>query len=400
MSTKRSKRTPADEIDARIHKLKEHIEKAAMQGAFILQRSDLFYFTGTVQDAYLFVPLEGDPIFFVIKDFGRAVFESPIERIVPLKNINHLPQILKDNGHQLTGKIGMEFDVLPVNFYLKYQKLFSEATFSDVSVAIRTVRSIKSDYEIDVMKKTAEFSDQVLHTMKTLLKEGLTEMELASLVEAEARKLGHQGIIRMRSWGNEMFYGHLAAGPSAAVPSFLSSPTGGKGVNPSVAQGSSFRPIQKNEPVLFDYVFAYDGYLIDKTRIYAIGQLPDYLMAGHEAMLEIQRMIKTDARPGVLVGDLYDKAVNMASEMGYANNFMGASERRIQFIGHGIGIEVDEYPIIAKGLKMVLAEGMVIAFEPKLIYPGVGVVGIENTYLVTASGLKPFGDYEEGIIFV
>lgn len=400
MTTKKFMRTPAAEIEDRINKLKGHIEKMSMQGAFILQRSDLFYFTGTVQDAYLFVPLDGDPIFFVIRDFDRAAYESPIERIVPLQHINQLPQILKDNGHQLTGKIGMEFDVLPVKLYLKYQKLFSTARFTDISVAIRTVRSIKSDYEIDVMKKVAGFSDQVLQTMKTFLKEGLTEMELASLVEAEARKLGHQGIIRMRSWGNEMFYGHLAAGSSAAVPSFLSSPTGGQGVNPSVAQGSSFRPIQKNEPVLFDYVFAYDGYLIDQTRIYAIDQLPDDLMAGHGAMLEIQHMLKTEARPGVLVGDLYDKAVNMALEMGYADNFMGAGERRIQFIGHGIGIEVDEYPIIAKGMKMVLEEGMVIALEPKLIYPGVGVVGIENTYLVTDSGLKPFGDYEEGILFV
>ena len=400
MSTKESTRTPGTEIEKRIEQLKGQIEKAAMQGVLILQRADLFYFTGTVQDAYLYVPLEDEPILFVYRDYDRAVYESPIKRIVPIHNINQLPQLLSDHGHRLKGTLGMEFDVLPVNLYLKYKKLFSQATLADISVGIRTVRAIKSEYEIAILEKAAAFSDQLLQFMKTFLKEGLSEMELASMLEAEARKLGHQGIVRMRLWGNEMFYGHLAAGPSAAIPTFLSSPTGGKGTNPSVGQGPGLRAIQKNEPVFFDYVFAYNGYLMDQTRIYAMGRLPNFLLEGHRAMLDIQHMIQSMACPGISAAYLYDKAIDMASAMGYSDHFMGTGDQRIRFVGHGVGIEMDEYPFIAKGQTMKLEEGMVFALEPKLIFPGVGVVGIENTYQVTDSGLKRFGTFDDEIVFV
>lgn len=400
MSTQTPNTTPAAEIDHRIQKLKRHLDKNNLQGAFILQRSDLFYFTGTVQDAYLYVPTDGDPILFVIKDLERSMRESPIERIVSLQHVNELPKQLHGVGHSLTGNIGMELDVVPVNIYYKYKSLFPDAEFTDISVAIRTVRAIKSVYEIELMQKAADFLDQLLMAMKTLLREDIPEIELAGMMEAKARKLGHQGIVRMRAWGNEMFYGHLATGPSAAVPSFLLSPTGCQGLNPSVAQGASFKPIRKNEPVLFDYVFASDGYLMDKTRIFAMGQLPDWLLAGHEAMLEIERKIVSVARPGVPVGNLYEQAITLASELGYADNFLGTGDRRIRFVGHGVGIELDEYPFIAKGQRMKLEEGMVFALEPKLIFPGVGVVGIENTFLVTDTGLKQFGGIEKNIIFV
>jgi Xaa-Pro aminopeptidase len=201
----------------------------------------------------------------------------------------------------------------------------------------------------------------------------------------------------MRLWGSELFYGHLMAGPSAAVPSYLSSPTGGASISPAVAQGSSFRPIGRHEPVLLDYVFAHRGYLSDHTRIFSLGQLPDKLMKAHAAMLEVQSLVKKAGRPGVQAGALYRLAVDAAADMGYGENFMGVGEQRIRFIGHGIGIELDEYPFLAEGQQMELAEGMIIALEPKLIFPGVGVVGIENTHVVTAEGFEQFGRFNEQI---
>ena len=132
-----------------------------------------------------------------------------------------------------------------------------------------------------------------------LLKAGKTEVALAGELESYARSLGHQGIVRMRLWGSELFYGHLLSGPSAAVPSYLASPTAGPGVSAVVGQGASFKKIEKNEPVLFDYVFALQGYISDHARIFSIGTLPDELMEAHEAMLEIQEKTKKQALPGV-----------------------------------------------------------------------------------------------------
>jgi Xaa-Pro dipeptidase len=261
-------------------------------------------------------------------------------------------------------------------------------------------RSIKSPFEIEIIAQAARFSDQVAaHAAKTI-RTGMTELELAGLVEAHARKLGHQGIIRMRLWGGELFYGHLLAGASAAVPSYLASPTGGSAANPAVAQGAGFVRIQPHQPILLDYAFALNGYISDHTRVLAIGSLPDDLLTAHDAMLSIQERIKSEAKPGVSAGYLYDLAVQLASDAGYADYFMGAEDQRIRFIGHGVGLELDEYPFLAKGQEMPLQENMVIALEPKLIFPGKGVVGIENTHVVTPDGLNQLGRYPDPITII
>ena len=389
--------TPISEIEARTDKIKQELAHAGIDAALILQTSDLFYFAGTIQQSHLYIPVDGEPLLMVRKDFERAQAESPLSHIVAIRSPKQLPDLLRQHGHRLPRRLGLELDVLPANQFLGYRSIFAGADITDISPAIRTVRAVKSAYEIGLIAEAAKRSDQVAAGMQDFLKEGVTEIELAGQVEARARKLGHQGIIRMRLWGSELFYGHLMAGPSAAVPSFLSSPTGGASISPAVAQGSSFRPIGRHEPVLLDYVFAHRGYLSDHTRIFALGQLPEELMKAHAAMLDIQSLVKKAGLPGVQAGELYQLAVDAAADSGYGDHFMGVGEQRIRFIGPGIGIELDEYPFLAQGQTLELLEGMIIALEPKLIFPGVGVVGIENTHVVTAEGLKQFGAFDEQI---
>ena len=204
----------------------------------------------------------------------------------------------------------------------------------------------------------------------------------------------------MRLWGQEMFYGHLMAGARAAVPSYLASPTGGAALSPAVAQGASLHPIRRREPVLVDYVFAKNGYLADHTRIFAIGGLDDDLLAAHRAALEIQESLKQEIRPGVAAGHIYELSLSLAADRGYTDHFMGADDRRIRFVGHGIGLELDEYPFLAQGQEVLLQAGMVIALEPKMLFPGRGVVGIENTHLVTESGVEQLTRFDEEVIIV
>jgi Xaa-Pro aminopeptidase len=262
------------------------------------------------------------------------------------------------------------------------------------------IRSVKSPYEIGLIREAARLSDQVAGYVREVLCEGITEIELAGKVEAYARKLGHQGVIRMRMWGNEMFYGHLMSGPSAAVPSYMASPTGGAGISPAVAQGPGNRRIKPYEPVLVDYVFAYQGYLSDHTRIFALKGLSDELMTAHAAMLDLQTMLKKITRPNIAAGDIYATAVDWIGQLGYADNFMGCGDQRIRFVGHGIGLELDEYPFLAEGQQMKLQAGMTVALEPKLVFPGKGVVGIENTHVVTDNGLEQLTRFEEDVIVV
>jgi Xaa-Pro dipeptidase len=392
--------TPKNEIDDRIAKLQERLLKAGIDGALILQNTDLYYFSGTIQQSHLYIPAEGRPLLMVRKSLQRARQDSPLEIILPLGSPKQLMPLIRDHGLRQPAVLGMELDVLPANNYFYYRKLYPDVQIRDISLPIRMLRSVKSDYELNLIRQAAAYSDQVAQAVPNLLKTGITEIELAGMIEAQARRLGHQGIVRMRLWGAEMFYGHLMAGPAAAVPSFLASPTGGASVSAAVAQGPSFRLIQPNEPILFDYVFAWKGYISDHTRIYVVGQAPQELMDAHAHMLDLQARIKAMATPGIAAGDLYAAAVKIADQKGLGDYFMGADDDRVRFIGHGVGLELDEFPFLASGQETPLQAGMVIALEPKLIFPGKGVVGIENTHLVTPRGLEQLTQAEEQIVAI
>ena len=101
--------------------------------------------------------------------------------------------------------------------------------------------------------------------------------------------------------------------------------------------------------------------------------------------------------PGIPAGHVYDMAMAFVEDSGYGSFFMGAEKQRIRFIGHGVGLELDEYPFLAKGQQLRLHENMVIALEPKLVFPGKGVVGVENTHVVTPDGLRPLTTYPQEI---
>jgi Xaa-Pro aminopeptidase len=386
-----------EEIDRRISKLRNWLEQSGIDAALILQNADLFYFTGTLQQGFLYVPSQKSPLLMVKKNVERAQCESPIDCIIPIKSAAQLPEIIVNFRYPLPKRLGLELDVLPANLFLSFQKIFRDSTLADISFGIREIRSVKSAFELDLIRQAASYSDWMAQQFKGLVEEGITEVELAGKIESEARKMGHQGLVRMRLWGGELFYGHIMSGDSAAVPSFLASPTGGPGVSPAISQGPGFKKIVPNEPILFDYVFVYQGYISDCTRIFSIGQPPDEMISAHEAMIQIQEEIKKAAKPGVKSGDLYDLAIRLATESGYGKYFMGAGDDRVRFVGHGVGLELDEFPFLAKGQSMVLKKGMTIALEPKVVFPGEGVVGVENTHVVQQSGLEQLTSSNEAI---
>jgi Xaa-Pro aminopeptidase len=391
---------PRSEIARRIGALQAQLARKGLDAALILQTADLFYFAGTIQQSHLWVPLQGEPLLLVRKDLARARAESPLDRIAAIGSPKEIPGLLTANGLAAPQSLGLELDVLPANLYLSYGRIFQGAGLSDISTEIRLLRAVKSDWEIGMIRQAARLADQLAAAVPELLREGMSEIELAGRVEARARALGHQGIVRMRMWGSELFYGHLMAGPSGAVPSFLASPTGGPGVGPAVAQGPGMRPIQRHEPILVDYVFVFNGYLADHTRIFSLGRLPADLEQAHTAMLVLQAEVTAAARPGIPSGRLYQVARESAARQGYGAFFMGADERRVRFVGHGIGLELDEFPFLAQGQELPLQSGMVFALEPKLVFPGRGVVGIENTHLVTPEGVEQLTRLDEQIMVV
>jgi Xaa-Pro aminopeptidase len=389
----------AAELSERVGKLQRAMQ-GRVDGALIIQKTDLFYFASTAQQGWLYVPATGAPLLMIFKDYQRASAESAWEQVASLASAKKLPAMLAEYGYPAPKVLGLELDVLPANLYFNYRQIFADAEIVDIAHDIRLVRAVKSPYEVEMIRRAARCSDQVFAKVPEILAEGKPEVAAAGELEGFARSLGHQGIVRMRMWGGELFYGHLMSGDAAAVPSYLASPTGGAGVSPLVGQGAGFRPIGRDEPILVDYVFALNGYCADHARIFCIGRLPDELLAAHEAMLDLQQQMKSAARPGARTGELYEQMIARADELGYRDWFMGVGERRIRFTGHGVGLELDEYPFIAKGQKMELAAGMVLALEPKVIFPDRGVVGIENTHLVGEDGLESLTTSPESVISI
>jgi Xaa-Pro dipeptidase len=381
--------TPATELEYRCKKLQEYMVSDSLDAVIIVQNADLFYFTGTVQNGNLYVPASGQPLFMVRKETGRARMESGLKEVVQFSSLKEIPAILARYGYSEPKRIGLELDVLPVNFFERYRTLYPNATFSDATPLIRKVRMIKSHYEIHLMKDAADQVDRVYRRAREIIRVGMTDLDVAAELEFTARKDGHQGLIRMRGFNSDICYGQIFSGTDSAVPAYSDTPLGGMGLNPSFGQGAGLKRIEPHEPVIIDFAGCVDGYLSDQTRIFSVGELPDKLRRAYDDMLEIQGVMTQVAETGMSWGALYDLCFNRAVDMGYVDSFMGAKGSQVSFIGHGLGVEIDEYPFIARGFsQMLLESGMVFAFEPKVVFPGVGAIGIENTFYLSNEGLK------------
>jgi len=391
--------TPAAELESRIGKLQSALATQDLDAVVIVQNADLFYFTGSIQQGVLYIPVDRPPLYLVRKDPQRARMESGLKDVLPMSSLRSLPEMLSEFGLPLPGRLGLELDVLPVAVCRRFEKILENVSVFDASPEIRTVRSVKSKYEIGIMKDAGIQVNKVYERAREVIREGMSDLDLAAELEYQARREGHQGITRMRGFNSELFYGHVFSGPDSAVPAFLDAPLGGVGLNPSVGQGASYKKIRANEPICVDFAGAFDGYLSDQTRIFCIGGLPEKLTTAYRDMVAIQSRMLELAVPGASWGGVYTACHQLACEMGYRHHFMGSPGAQVSFIGHGIGIEIDEYPFIARGFDdFLLQEGMTFAFEPKAVFPGLGAVGIENTYRLTADGPKPLTFSSEELV--
>lgn len=375
--------------------------EADLDAVVMVQNADLFYFTGTLQSGTLYLPVSGTPLYWVRKDVARAQRESALERIVPLRSMREIPGSLRAHGLPEPRSIGFELDVLPVALFRRYQQVFSQATALDASPLIRRVRMIKSTWEISRMRTAAVQADRIFRLAREIVRPGMTSLELSAELECAARLDGHPGLVRMRSFNGEMLFAHVYAGPESAVPAYLDTALGGVGPHPSFGQGAGWRPIQRHEPIILDNTGWAEGYVVDQTRVLALGELPRELVRAYEDMRRIQGRMRELATVGTPCSELYQRCLELAIELGYQDHFMGARGTQVSFIGHGLGVELDEFPLIARGSKdMALGIGMAFAFEPKVVFPLEGAVGIENTFYVGPDGLEQltFSDEELSIL--
>jgi Xaa-Pro dipeptidase len=379
-------KTPKEELDRRIKALQLQLAEAKIDGALIVQNADLFYFTGTVPQGWLFVPSDGHPILFIRKNPNRIRSETLLEHLFNARSPRELAGVLADKGYKKIKRLGMELDVLPFNQYARYVEALNPGEIVDISPVIQALRSIKSPFEIAIIRQAAKLGDQMMRVAREALKEGMTELELSARIEMAARMKGHQGYVRMRAFNAECYWGPVISGAAAAEPAFVDTTEGGHGASLALPAGASHRPIARNEPVIVDMAATIGGYNADITRTFSLGRLPEKLESAYRESLEILQALAGDIHPGVAVSELYLKAEKLADKKNLLPHFMGFGNDKAGFCGHGLGLELDEPPVISRNSKAVLVPGHVIALEPKFTFPGEGVVGVEDVFLVTENG--------------
>ncbi|ODA42235.1 Xaa-Pro peptidase family protein [Desulfosporosinus sp. BG] len=377
-------KVPITELQERVSNLQDSLQKKGIDGALLVQRADTLYYTGTAQNIHIYVPREGKPIILAYRDFGRAQQESSWE-VIQLKGISKIPNHIQEAGLPLPEKLGLELDVLPVNQFERYRKTFPDALLVDISSEVRLLRAVKSEWELARLEKSAQIHAQVLEYAKEVLHPGMTEVELEGLVEGKARSLGHGGYVRMRGFDSEFHFCVITSGARAAVPSCFDGPVTGQGISIAHPNGATMAQIQTCEPIIVDMVTVVDGYQIDQTRILSLGPLSEDLTKAYKAARQVEEKIRCALVPGRVAGEIYEEILTWVRQNTlYEDNFMGYRTGQVHFVGHGVGLELDELPTISKGSKEVLKPGMVVAIEPKFVFPGVGVVGIEDTVVIEA----------------
>jgi Xaa-Pro dipeptidase len=392
--------TPQEEIENRLTRLRKGIEKEGIEAFLVVQKMDCYYLSGTTQDSLLFVPLEGKPLLMVRRELERARVESPLEVVVGFKSTRELPSLIGDHWGRLPQTLGLELDVLPVRDYFRYQDLFPGASFMDASPIIRDIRKIKSPFEIELMKVAGDIGKKVYQEGREILKEGMTEIEFGGLLEAAAKKYGHEGLLRVRSLNYEAYTWHVLSGPSGGIVSQSDSPMGGLGLSPAFPVGASLRVMRAHEPILVDFGTCYHGYQVDETRMFSIGEMDKKFIDAYNACREIHDAVLEETRPGADCEAIFQKTLRLAKKLGYSDSYLGPPGLQTRFIAHGVGLELNEFPFLAQGQSYPLEEGMTFAMEPKIVFPGEGSVGLENTVLVTRDGYEILTPLEQDILQV
>lgn len=377
---------PQTEISARLDRLQQRLLDQSLDGTLIVDQVNMFYYTGTMQQAVLFVPAVGEAVFLVRRSLERAQQETPLSQVLALPGLSRLKNTLTGLG-LATARVGIAEISLPVATYKTLIKIFAGAYFVDISSMLGMVRAVKSAYEIDCIRNAGRLHAQVYEAIPAMIREGMSEWELGTAIQQQSMALGSTGITRFNASGMEMFLGIVSFGESGNYPTASIGPGGQTGLSPAFPLVGGHRRLKRGEPIFIDTGFGYAGYFTDKTRVFSLGALPAAAVEAHQRCLEIQEAVRCRLVPGAIPVQIYaDVMEHFVNTRDFAQHFMGFGSNQVPFLGHGIGLAIDEYPVIAARVDVPLEENMVIAVEPKKGLAGIGLVGVENTFRVTATG--------------
>lgn len=377
---------PAEEIFSRISRLQKELAGKGLDGAVITDGVNMFYFTGTMQNGIVFVPAAGEAVFLVRRNLERAAKETPIKALVAFRSISEIPAALQSHGCMVR-RVGLDETGIAVSIYKKLSAAFSRTAFEDISLTLSMIRAVKSDYELTLIREAGRRHQVIYDRLPGMIYEGMTEWELGSEIHARMLELGSTGLMRLSSLSDEFLVGVISFGESGNYPTAGVGPDGLVGLSPAFPFLGGEKRLEKGEIIFVDTGFSYQGYFSDATRIYALGTVSQAAVDAHGVCLEIQEAVRSRLRPGMIASEIFKEVYQTeVLPRNFEENFMGFGSNQTPFLGHGIGLVVDEFPVIAGRVDVPLQKNMVIAVEPKKGLKGIGLVGVENTFLVTQEG--------------
>lgn len=345
-------------MNTRIKKLREVIKKTSIDAVLVTSPENIFYLSGFTGSAgCIFITPSQKYILSDFRYWDQIAEESPGYKLIKTErdgSIAALKNLLKNYPN--IKKVGFEDDKISFAAHKKITKDLNSLKFVSMEGKITGLRIIKSEHELEFMKKAAIIANKALERVRKSIKPGVTEKYIASLLQMEMKEMGAE---------KESFDIIVASGPNGALP--------------HAKPGD--RKIKKDDLIVIDFGAKYNGYCSDMTRTICLGTMSPKQEKIYKIVERAQRAALNYIKAGVICGDVDKKARNLIEKEGYGKNFGHG-------LGHGIGIEVHEGPYFRPNVKTVLRPGMVISVEPGIYISGFGGVRIEDLVLVTRGGCK------------
>jgi len=383
---------PKQETIIRLRKLQQSMRKLQSDACVITSGVNQYWLCGAIFDGYIMVFPEGDPLLLVKRPSTLAG-----EKVMPIRKPEQIPDLLRGAGLPLPKRVLLESDVLSLNAALRLQAALEMPEIENVSGEIRKIRAVKSAYELQQIRESAAIHTRVYALIPSLYRKGMTDLALQIEIERQMRLHGSMGIFRSFGENMDIFMGSILAGDNAQAASPYDYALGGEGITPLLPLGANGTLLAPGTTLMVDMAGNYRPYMDDMTRTFVIEHAPDLAYKAHQVSIDIVHAIEETTRAGTPCAELYLIAEKIVKENKLEKYFMGTVQQA-KFIGHGVGLEINEPPVLTRRSKDILEPGMAIALEPKFVLPGIGAVGIENTYIVHESGLEKITLCEEALI--
>jgi Xaa-Pro aminopeptidase len=390
---------PREDLDARLSRLRQRLDQRAPEwrAALVMSKVNLYYLTGTMPSGALLIPRDGEAVLWVRRSLTRSMEESAFPCLRPMRSFRDIAAAWPDRPASCL----IEKEAVSLAHFERLTKYLPFERIEALDPHLAAVRAVKSPWELQRLEEAGCIHRQVLEdVVPTLLEAGMSEAELGADILRAMLRRGHHGVVRISMFDTEMFLGSVSFGESSIRPNPFDGPGGVEGLGPALPSfGSHRRHLQRGDLVFIDVGCGIDGYHTDKTMTYAFGDLPATAVVAHRRCVEIQDAAARLLRPGAIPEQIYEEVTRDLPKE-FLENFMGYGDQQVRFLGHGVGLHIDEFPVIAAGFKEPLEANMTIALEPKKGIAGIGMVGIENTFVVTAAGGRCLTGVNPGLIAV